>query len=222
MTTSEIPKRPARVSRDEAKAAKERERLFDTALKSLARASGWKFARGTLFRDETGWFVSAMPALLWERGAVVPFSTKPMGADPIFWRIVGLAENEDQALSFRANGAWVLRAPSEYDYVALSEVDPELLAEAVIHCVTERLATLGPVAPGIQADAIAAMGDRRRNFAALEVCLRIMDQDLEQATALCRDHTPDQNGGYQTGDKTFYDQAYDWMVRARQNNVSLA
>ena len=222
MTTSEIPQRPARISRDEARAAKERVRLFDTALKSLARASGWKFARGTLFRDETGWFVSAMPSLLWGRGAVVSFSTKPMGVDPIFWRIVGLAENEDQPLSFRANGAWVLRAPSEYDYVALSAVDPKLLAEAVIQYVTERLATLGPVAPGVQADAIAAMNDRRKNFAALEVCLRIMDRDLVQAAALCRDHTSDQNAGYQTGGKTFYDQAHDWIARARQNSIRLA
>lgn len=222
MAPSDIPERPVRITRDEAKAAKAREAAFDAHLKRLSRLHGWRFTRGTLFRDVDGWFVDTMPSLLWGRGAVTSIRAKPMGVDPVFWEIVGLPENQEQPLSFRAIGAWVLRAPSGQEHIALGETDPQLLAEALLQRATGRLADLGPVSPRAQADAIEAMGDLRIHFAALEICLRIMDEDLETALALCSDRADDDSGGFQTGDRTFFDQARDWIVRTRRSRIRLA
>jgi hypothetical protein len=135
-----------------------------------------------------------------------------MAVDPVFWEIVGLPENQQQPLSFRATGAWVLRAPREEHYIALDESDPELLAEAVVEDATRRVVDLGPISPRAEADTIEAMGDLRSNFAALEICLRVLDEDLEKAFALCSDRVLHDSGGFRTGDRTFFDQARDWLL----------
>jgi hypothetical protein len=221
MDPSDIPQRPQRITRDEAKAAKARQAAFDAHLKLLSRLHGWGFARGSLFREIDGWFVDALPSLLWGRGAITSIHAKPMGVDPVFWEIVGLPENQDQPLSFRANGAWVVRAPSGQEHLALDETDPQNLAEAVVENATGYLANLGPLSPRAQADAIEAMGDLRIHFASLEVCLRIMDEDWEKALALCINRADEDSGGFLTGNRTFFDQARDWIVHTRRARMRL-
>lgn len=103
----DIPAWPAKLTREEQKAVKQRSNDFDAALKRDARAAGWRYARGTIFRQSADWFISILPSLLWKRGAVVRIMVKPMAIDPLFWDIVGLTNNNTPPLSFRATGAWV-------------------------------------------------------------------------------------------------------------------
>ena len=91
---SDLPVWPAKLTREQQKAAKQRGKDFDAALKVRSRAAGWRFARGEVFRQTGDWFISILPSLLWERGALVRMTVKPMTLDPLFWQIVGLSENE--------------------------------------------------------------------------------------------------------------------------------
>jgi hypothetical protein len=83
---------PAKLTREQSKAAKQRERDFQAVVKSRGKASGWRYSRADLFKQEGDWFFSNMPSLAWERGAWSRFTAKPMSLDPLFWDIVGLPE----------------------------------------------------------------------------------------------------------------------------------
>ena len=206
-----VPEWPSRVSREQARDAKLRAREFEQCLKELAKSSGWKFANGTLFRIEGDWFVDVVPRLLWQRGVVARLRAKPLSVDPVFWRIVGLEENERLPLSFRANGAWVLRAPSREAHIDAEERDPAKLAAATVVRAADYAAEVRSSPTESLIGEIEGLGDRSKHFAALEVCLRIALGDLEGALRLCITAEDGSSGGYQTGDKGFFEQARDWI-----------
>lgn len=215
-----MPEWPASISREDARFQKDRATRFQAALKSRAKAHGWSYAGGNLFRRQDEWFVDVLPSLLWERGMRVTRRAKPMAVDPIFWSVVGLPENERMPLSFRANGAWVLRSPPTEGYLALSEAEPELLAEEVLEWCTRSL-------PGVSRrtvrDLLADLrtaGDLRDHFSAMEVCLRILLHDFDGASALCSNRAADDHGGFTTGDATFFDQARAWIASARRDRIA--
>ncbi|MFK4875237.1 hypothetical protein [Novosphingobium sp. ZW T3_23] len=82
---SEVPAWPAKLTREQQRSVKLRAKEFDAALKSTARAAGWRFARGEVFQQTGDWFVNVMPSLLWERGASARMIVKPMALDALFW-----------------------------------------------------------------------------------------------------------------------------------------
>jgi hypothetical protein len=208
---AEAPHWPARLSREQARDAKLRSREFEQALKVQAKTSGWKIANGSLFREDGDWFVSLIPSLLWQQGALASLSAKPMAVDPLFWRIVGLEENERLPLSFRANGAWVLRAPSHQAHIAPQEHDPAKLAAATIAWATDQLPDVRASSPEKLLRQIENLGDRRQHFVALEVSLRLLLQDVDGAMRLCTTSDLNDSGGFQTGDKSFFQQAQGWI-----------
>jgi hypothetical protein len=59
---TDIPAWPANLPREQQKAVKKRSECFDAALKRDARAAGWRYARGTIFRQSGGWFISILPS----------------------------------------------------------------------------------------------------------------------------------------------------------------
>jgi hypothetical protein len=64
-----------------------------------------------------------------------------MALDPLFWDIVGLPENVELPLSFRAFGAWVCRGPA----ITESEIDeddgsPATIASNVLSWANEQIA----------------------------------------------------------------------------------
>jgi hypothetical protein len=222
---------PRRLTREQAKAAKARDQAFHTALKSRARACGWSYAGGVLFRQDGDWFANAMPRLLLDSGCSISFSLKPMALDPIFWDIVGLPENAALPLSFRANGAWVLRAPAVELQIAAGIVCLDDLAEAVFTCANEALCrsraerslesllrSLGPP---------AQLGGQ---ILALAICLHILSGDLDAAAALCREASEREAGPFgETGGftthlsdgrlETFVDQAKSWVAARRRSSM---
>ncbi|MBY8829795.1 hypothetical protein [Hephaestia mangrovi] len=210
---------------------KQRGKDFDAALKAKARHTGWRFARGEIFRQKGDWFINVMPSLLWERGAIVRMMVKPMALDPLFWDVVGLSGNEALPLSFRASGAWVLRPPSIDEPIALVASEVELLAAEILDWSNRRAQTV------LQNTSLRSMlaelpdeQELRGQHRALAICLNIMMNDLDAANILCEVNDPTPHplmrdaGGFTTHNSdgsisTFLEQARDWIARKRLNEL---
>ena len=225
--------RPEKLSRLQQKVLKQRCKDFDAALKEQARASGWRYARGELFRQSGDWFLNVFPILLWERGILARFMIKPMALDPLFWDIAGLPENNGLPLSFRAQGAWVLRPPGQEENVGLDISDVEQLAREFLLWSTRR------ADEALKACSIETMlgelenGSLAGHNRAVVTCLHILAENFESAARLCQTEDPDvhplmrEGGGFTTHHpdgsmSTFMDQARDWIARKRQNAMSAA
>lgn len=206
---------PQRLTREQARAAKEKETLFASALKAKAKAAGWRVADGTIFRQYKDWFVSALPSLLWQRGVIVMPMIKPMGVDRLFWNIVGLPENEALPLSFRANGAWVLRPPTPNTYIALEESDPERLAVEVVAWANSSLTAVDKKSLEALISDIENLGALRSRFAALEVCLQLMRGDSVRALEVIHGQAAGESAGFVSGESSFLDQAEAWIATQR-------
>ena len=183
---------------------------------------GWRYANGGIFQQSGDWFVSILPRLLWGRGVNAKVLAKPMAVDPVFWRILGRPENERLPLSFRANGAWVLRPPFLEGYIALDEREPEQLATAFLKWSSERLPEVAASSVAMLLVEIEGTGVRRKHFAALEICLRLLQDDWDGALDLCRNRGRHESGGFMTGSKTFFDQASEYIhaVRPTVSNLT--
>lgn len=105
-----------------------------------------------------------------------------MAVHPQFWRMVGLEENEGLPLSFRANGAWVLRGPFEEAQIGSGERDPTKLAAAT-DWANDPLSAVRSSSPEMLLTQIERLGDRRKRVGALEVCLRFLVGDTDGAMA---------------------------------------
>src|SRR5271166_3762125 len=115
------------------------------SLRVLVRGTKWKVVRGTLFRDDNGWFVEVFPVVgrSVSGGPVfiaIQLCAKPMELDPLFWQLVELSENNQHPLSFRAIGAWTCRthaiAEAPLPIVVRS---PEHVAKQIIEWADELL-----------------------------------------------------------------------------------
>ncbi|MBT2187083.1 hypothetical protein [Sphingobium nicotianae] len=231
---SELPAWPAKLTREQKKAVKQRSKNFDAALKGASRAAGWRFARGGVFRQTGDWFISILPSLLWERGALVRMMVKPMALDPLFWNIVGLSENEALPLSFRATGAWVLRPPSTEGHVGPNTMQVQPLATEVLDWGNRRAAeALQSISTTSMLSALPDEEHLRGQYRALAICVRIMMDDLDGAARLCRIADPaihpliQEAGGFTTHNSdgsvsSFLDQARDWIARNRREELRLA
>jgi hypothetical protein len=230
---NDFPTRPARLTREQQKALKQRGKDFDAALKQGTRAAGWRYARGEIFRQSGDWFINVLPWLHWERGAGVHMMVKPMALDPLFWDIVGLSENEALPLSFRATGAWVLRPPSTDDHVGPDTSAVETLAAEVLEWGDQRASE---ILDSISVEAMLASLPSEENLAgqprALATCLHILAKDLDGAMRLCRVDDSEAHplmreaGGFTTHNfdgsiSTFLDQARDWIARKRRGELSV-
>jgi len=210
------------MSREEARLTKERRTQFAAALRTKSKLFRWRHAGGLIFRQHGDWFVEVLPSILWQRGALARMNIKPMAVDPLFWRVVGLQENESQPLSFRANGAWVLRPPSIEAHLGQDEESPERLSELVLDWSTDQLSFVATRSIDGMLSDIAQLGPRRSQFAALEICLHLLKEDFDRALELCRERGPNETGGFTTGNKTFFDQAGEWIVASRRGSIRLA
>lgn len=129
------------IPRQVASQRRAQEKQFDKTLKRAASGSGWRHARGSLFREYCGWFVEVQTIVhRSESRTLVRLHVKPMALDPLYWSIVGLGENRKEPLSFRAHGAWVCRTPTiEETEFADSDTSPEDLARKIFAWADTRL-----------------------------------------------------------------------------------
>jgi hypothetical protein len=216
----ELPHRPSRVTREQSREAKQREKLFHARLKAASKASGWRYASKGIFRQQGDWFASVLPTLLWGRGVTLRLMVKPMSVDPLFWKIEGLEDNNRLPLSFRANGAWVLRAPSVTANIALGESDPAKLADEVVSWASSQTATTEAFSVEKMILQLEGLQHRRHHFSALEICLRVQLGDLDGALDVCGRVPVHRSRGFGTlgpdgSISTFSDKARPWIIRAR-------
>jgi hypothetical protein len=225
--------------KESAEARRER-RLFETARRNLQRAlpkavkevakkSGWRTSQGVLFREAEGWFfeIHAVPWIV-ETKTPASLNSKPMSLDPLFWKIVGLDENINQPLSFRAFGAFACRTPPlrEAD-MPESDGEPEQIARALLEWANDQLNELrgGQSVDGF-VDFIRFHPnqiERRSHLPALVTALLLQGRD-EEALAICyeaRNMSPF-GGGFlfmqQAGEtKSFLDLAIEWITNAHQS-----
>ncbi|MFK8253284.1 hypothetical protein [Ancylobacter terrae] len=113
------------------------------SLADHAAGSGWRAARGELFRIYNEWFIEVVTTVsLTDYRTFFALYLKPMAIDPIFWEICLLNENNGLPLSFRAQGAWVCRPPRFTMYEANDASDVESLAATTLNWSTQQLATI--------------------------------------------------------------------------------
>ncbi|WP_374526410.1 hypothetical protein [Sphingopyxis sp.] len=228
----EIPHRPGKLTREQQRAVKQRQKDFAAALKSQARAAHWRYAGGWIFRQSGDWFVDVLPWLLPERGAGLRLLIKPMALDPLFWDIVGASENHSLPLSFRANGAWVLRPATIDSQAGLDQADVELLATEVLGVADRQTEAL--LETMSLESMLAALPDKDDLFGqqrVLAICLLILAGQTETAFDLCRissseDHPIVRGSGFLTRNpdgsvSTFLDQARDWIARERRGALRI-
>jgi hypothetical protein len=230
---NDIPIWPAKLTREQQKVARKRGKDFDAALKRGAKAAGWRFAGGQVFQQSGEWFISILTTLLWERGVWASIMIKPMALDALFWDIVGLSENESLPLSFRANGAWVLRTRVVEDYTALDVTEVDQLAAHVFEWGNRRASDiLSIISVKMMLRELSLEMPVRGQSRALAICLTILAGDLEEAMQLCRLDDPDTHpqvgdlGGFNTINpdgscSTFLDQARDWIARKRRDELTV-
>ena len=224
------PPLPTKVSREQARAAKERRKQFQIALKAYARSHGWRYIGGEIFRQDGEWFASALSFPASENGEIVHFSLKPMALDPLFWEIVGLPENSKLPLSFRANGAWVLRPPHVESLI--DEInDVSEVAELIVTWADEKL-TESRATRSIERmlHALPEPEELDGQLLAVAVCLHILAKDLDAAWTLCEQRQdsrpPGDGGGFLTCNadgtlSSFIDQARNWIIATRRSSIRL-
>lgn len=197
------------------------EKALAKALRSRAKGTGWKVCQGCLFLEDDGWFVEARPAVYINAyRSTVSLYAKPMAADPLFWEIVDLVENNSLPLSFRAFGAWTLRMPQIVE-LDLDETgkDESGLADAVIGAASvelKRWKSRRSIAGLLEKLQELHDRDERRPYLAGEVCLLLLLGEREAATDICVSaREQGLSGSFQVGDQTFVDLALQWLAKVQ-------
>ena len=103
-------------------------------LRDAAKGTGWKQAKGAVFRQIDDWFiaghwrnVSANP----DDGLRIEIMAKPMVIDAMLWDVMELHDNNRQPLSFRYWGAFICGNPVLKSRV-IDEFDPEKAVAAML------------------------------------------------------------------------------------------
>ncbi len=129
-----------KVTRAEESARHAYRRSLEKSVRVQAKSTGWKSASGSIFREQAGWFIEASSSVyIYEHLTKAVISVKPMAIDPIFWDLVGLPENREQPLSFRAKGAWTCRPPYYAELDIEEHTDTAFVADRLIAAATDQL-----------------------------------------------------------------------------------
>ncbi len=132
-----------KITRAEESARHAYRRALEKSVRTQAKGAGWRSVSGSVFREQAGWFIEVSPSVyIFEHVTKAVVSVKPMAIDPIFWDIVGLPENRDQPLSFRANGAWTCRPPYFAELDLEENSGPAVVARRLIDVANDQLATV--------------------------------------------------------------------------------
>lgn len=221
-------------------AARRQKKLFETARRNLQRAlpkavrevakkTDWRTAQGVLFRDAGGWFVE-VAAIPWVIEARTParLYSKPMSLDPLFWKIVGLDENINQPLSFRAFGAFTCRTPTLREADIPEEGGQAEAARRLLHWADEQLDALRDTqsVDGF-IEFIRTHPDqveRQSHLPALVTGLLLLGRDKEALDICTGARTRGGFGGGflfmgSSGTKSFLDLAVEWITNTGRSRA---
>lgn len=110
-------------------------------LRVAVKGTGWKHAKGVVFRQSDEWFIAghwrnvgADPAA----GLRVEIMAKPMAIDPMLWDVMELQENNKQPLSFRYWGAFICGTPV-LKHEIIHEIDPAVATPLMLETLDRLL-----------------------------------------------------------------------------------
>lgn len=188
------------------------------ALKKLARVNGWRFAQGSIFREQGGWFVEVRgEPWIGENRTTAEFRAKPMALDPVFWQIVKTPENATQPLSFRLFGAWTCQGPVWSETQIPEEGEAESIALQILDWANDQ--ATNPPMP-FEAHVLAKFIEDQPEGRGLKggwlaelVTLLALAGRLDEARAMCITAINNsESGGYSVGEKSFPELALDWIA----------
>lgn len=202
------------MNRVERKYIRQQQKDFEIALKNRARKTGWRFSGGVVFRSQSDWFLSNRPSVKLGGGVQNHLLVKPMELDTLFWNIVGLEENETLPLSFRENGAWVLRPSRLSEFKGGNVTDPIELAEIAFDWTENwRLSKLPSYEIDDMINALSPLEDSKGHLRSVAICLLIMLEKYKEAEFLCDTKRSDY-GGFSVGvTESFYSMAKKWLAK---------
>ena len=106
---------------------KQKEKDWDSLIKQIAKTNGWKFKGWFAYKAINNFFYEAnFYTSGIDNSLMGSLQFKPLIIDEVFWEIVGLADNKKMPLSFRGNGAFVIRSKNVFDFS--QKVIPENLS----------------------------------------------------------------------------------------------
>ena len=203
------------------------DKLLHDTLKESAKKRNWNFSRGFVFKATELLFFSLIVVAQAKRFEL-SFSLryKLLEFDDLFWSIVQLQENKTKPLSFRASGAWTAPTATISDgSVSVPDWAPMILRSQVDAILTRCEAEAASIAKRIS-DPDDNLGVIEELYARLKnthpqavtniwverLLTSILKHDLSSSEAIIIDRLAAHDaGGFQVGDKTFYDFAHEYI-----------
>lgn len=194
------------------------DRACAKALAAQIKGTAWKKTGSTLFRQQDGYFFAAKLSV-WVAGilSVATFSVKPMALDPLFWDIVGFADNKKLPLSFRATGAFVTSLLPQFEAEVENAGDEpaQVAARFLEFCDEKTAATLDGLrqAPFLEQLRRHPNQVERGAYAIDLVVALIAAGRLEEAAATAEAYAAGQYAvrGMYFGERNFHEVALDWL-----------
>lgn len=199
---------------------KQKEKEWLDLVKEISKKSGWKFNSFLIYKltntflFEASIFVSGKEDLI-----SVWLSFKPYDIDSLFWDIVDLKENKKKPLSFRARGAFTLRATKIINFKKnITLHKPQEDIEDILKVVNDTVNQTQQRVTNIDTfiSYIVDKPDRKDNWldTDLLIVIYISQNNFEEALRLLLD-AKERRGmcSYGFGDKDFYDLAIEYCQK---------
>ena len=204
-----------KITRAEESARHAYRRSLEKALRTEAKGTGWKSAQGWIFREEAGWFIDVSPGVhIYEHLTEAIVRVKPMAIDPVFWDLVGLANNREQPLSFRAGGAWTCRPPYFAQQPIEEDCAPIVVARRLIDFATACLDDVKSYSMDAFLGACRGAGSQAGSYLPSVVATLVALHRPEEALAVCEEaQSRGDNGGFLAPEGSFVDMAVAYLRR---------
>jgi hypothetical protein len=206
-------------------------KLLNAVLRQSAKANNWRCSRGFIFKaTELLFFSIIILGQVKQRYLSYSLSYKLLAFDDLFWKIVKLEENVKQPLSFRACGAWTapLMAISEGE-VSIADWNAEYLHSGVNEIIRRSEVEAENVSTEIQ-----GLDDNLRVIEGFYLRLKdeypnavtniwlerlltsMLKNEYGNSERIVRDRMNAHDvGGFQVGNKSFYDLANEYLQSVR-------
>lgn len=192
-------------------------RELEKSVRALTKATAWKSVAGGIFREQADWFIEVrLDVHINEHVTKARIFVKPMAIDPIFWDVVGLSENREMPLSFRANGAWTCSSPCFAEAALREDGNPTIVANHMIAVANEQL-EIALKSYSLDAFLSACLGpaEARGSYLASVVTTLIAMNRMEEALVACEQaQSRDFAGGFVAPAGTFVEMAAAWLRRS--------
>ncbi len=191
------------------------------SLRTRRRGTRWRLRQDTLFGSDAGtFFESSVSIFLQDDVARWTLSAKPMDVDPVFWKIMGMEENQSAPLSLRASGAFVASSVPVTEVVVEAPTGYAVdLASRFLAWTDSEVAAYRDAAESRQFSEFVKSHENQRErgaYAATLVCSLVSEGRTEEALAVSECY---RSGARSTTCEqvsegmTFFEHAVAWLER---------